>query len=72
MLDTMSDPKLTDCDEDTPAMIQAGVHAFWSFDARFEGAEDVVKRIWCDMNAVRNDGAKAGEDRNAPTLSITR
>ena len=39
--------------EVTPEMIEAGVGAFWSFDARFEDAEDVVRRIWCGMNAAR-------------------
>ncbi len=70
----MSDPKSNDCDdmEITPEMIAAGVQGFWSFDARFEDAEDVVKRIWRGMIVVRNAGAKAKGSRNAPTLSIAK
>ena len=70
----MSDPKLAECDdvEITPEMIEAGVQGFWSFDARFEDAEDVVKRIWRGMIVVRNAGVKAKGSRNAPTLSIAK
>ena len=56
----------------TPEMIEAGVRAFWSFDTRFEDAEDVVKRIWRGMNAVRNGETKMEGGRNHPTLSITK
>ena len=58
--------------EVTPEMIEAGVRAFWSFDARFEDAEDVVTRIWCGMNAARIGRAKAEGDQNPLTLLITR
>lgn len=56
--------------EVTPGMVEAGVRAFWSFDSRFEDAEDVVKRIWHDMNTVGNGGTTSEEARNAPTLSL--
>ena len=44
----------------TPGMVEVGVRAFWSFDSRFEDAEDVVKRIWHDMNTARNGGTTSG------------
>ena len=53
----------------TPGMVEVGVRAFWSFDSRFEDAEDVVKRIWHDMNTARNGETTSGGARNAPTLS---
>ena len=34
----------------TPEMLKAGMSAFLSFDKRFEDYEDVVERIWREMN----------------------
>lgn len=34
----------------TAEMLRAGVREFYSFDERFEDAEDVVARIWAVMN----------------------
>ncbi len=61
-----------DDDKIAPDMIEVGVQAFWSFDTRFEDAEDVVKRIWRNMNAVRNGGAKAEGVQDPLILLKTR
>ena len=36
----------------TPEMIRAGVREFFTFDARFEDADEVVERIWKAMIAA--------------------
>jgi len=36
----------------TDHMVEAGVKAYWSFDARFEESEEVVRRIWNAMLAA--------------------
>jgi hypothetical protein len=36
----------------TPEMIAAGVKEYFTFDARFEDADEVVERIWKAMIAA--------------------
>jgi hypothetical protein len=45
---------VTGRDELTQKMIDAGVLAYLSFDARFEGYDDVVIRIWRAMSQAQN------------------
>jgi hypothetical protein len=40
--------------EITPAMMEAGILAYVSYDSRFEELEDVVTRVYRAMEAVRN------------------
>lgn len=68
MLNTMSDPKLTDYDDVkiTPEMVEAGVKAFFPFDRRYDEIDDALKRVWRAMWMALLEGQAAPGNWSPP------
>ena len=48
--------------EITPAMIEAGVEAWSEYDERFEGADEMIERVYRAMALRAKDGACVVEE----------